>query len=93
MLYFSKKYLKEIEFYSLKNFKYLFSGIIMGIVVYIIKTLKLDNLITLLLSVSIGSIIYFIILIILKEEITINGLVIIKNRIYKKERKWQKKSF
>ncbi|MHD0315801.1 flippase [Fusobacterium varium] len=87
MLYFSKKYLKEIEFYSLKNLKYLFSGIIMGIVVYIIKTLKLDNLITLLLSVSIGSIVYFIILIVLKEEITINGLVIIKNKIYKKERK------
>ena len=89
MLYFSKKYLKEIEFYSLKNLKYLFSGIIMGIIVYIIKTLKLDNLITLLLSVSIGSIVYFIILIILKEEITINGLVIIKNKIYKKESKWK----
>lgn len=86
MLYFSKKYLKEIEFYSLKNLKYLFSGIIMGITIYIIKKLKLDNLITLLLSIPIGSIIYFISLIILKEEIIINGLAIIKNKIYKEKR-------
>lgn len=86
MLYFSKKYLKEIEFYSLKNLKYLFSGIIMGITIYTIKKLKLDNLITLLLTIPTGSIVYFIALIILKEEIVINGLVFIKNKTYKEKR-------
>lgn len=85
MLYFTKNYLKDIEFYSLKNLKYFVSAGIMGIFILIIKTLNLSNLLTMLVAISLGSIIYFLILFLLKEDIIILGMNMLKNR-FKKEK-------
>ena len=85
MLYFTRNYLKDIEFYSLKNLKYFISAGIMGIFILIIKTLNLSNLLTMLVAISLGSIIYFLILFLLKEDIMILGMNMLKNR-FKKEK-------
>ena len=78
MLYFTRNYLKSIEFYNLKNLKYFISASIMGIVILLIKSFNLGNLITLLISIPFGSIIYFIVLFLLKEDIVILGFSIFK---------------
>lgn len=83
MLYFTRDYLKEIEFYNLKNLKYFISSIIMGLIILFIKYLNLGNISTILISISLGSIIYFIILLLLKEDIVIFGFNVIKNKIRK----------
>lgn len=80
MLYFTRNYLKDIEFYNLKNLKYFISAGIMGIVILVIKLFNLGNLITLLLSIFFGSIIYFIVLFLFREDIIILGFSILKNK-------------
>lgn len=80
MLYFTKNYLKDIEFYTLKNLKYFVSAGIMGIVILVIKLFNLGNLITLLLSIFFGSIIYFIVLFLFREDIIILGFSILKTK-------------
>lgn len=84
MLYFTRNYLKDIEFYSLKNLKYFISAGIMGIFILIIKTLNLSNLLTMLVAISLGSIIYFLILFFLKEDIMILGTNMLKNRFIRR---------
>ena len=84
MLYFTRNYLKEIEFYNLKNLKYFISAIIMGIIILFIKSLCLGNILTMLVSISLGSIIYFIILFLLKEDIVVLGFNVIKNKLIKR---------
>lgn len=86
MLYFTRNYLKEIEFYNLKNLKYFISSIVMGIVILFIKSLNLGAFFTLLISISLGSIIYFMILFFLKEDIVIQGFNIIKNKLIKEKK-------
>lgn len=86
MLYFTRNYLKEIEFYNLKNLKYFLSAVIMGIFILIIKSLNFNNIMTVLISVSFGSFIYFIILLLLKEDIVISGFNILKNKIIKEKK-------
>lgn len=80
MLYFTRNYLKDIEFYNLKNLKYFISAGIMGIVIFIIKLFNLGSLITLLISVILGSIVYFIVLLLLKEDVVVLGVNILKNK-------------
>lgn len=84
MLYFTRNYLKEIEFYNLKNLKYFISSIIMGLIILFIKSLNIGNILTILISISLGSISYFIILLLLKEDIVIFGFNIIKNKLIKR---------
>ena len=84
MLYFTRNYLKEIEFYNLKNLKYFISSIIMGLIILFIKYLNIGNILTILISISLGSIIYFIILLLLKEDIVIFGFNVIKNKLTKR---------
>lgn len=86
MLYFTRNYLKEIEFYNLKNLKYFLSAVIMGIFILIIKSLNFSNIMTVLISVLFGSFIYFIILLLLKEDIVILGFNILKNKIIKEKK-------
>lgn len=81
MLYFTRNYLKNIEFYNLKNLKYFISASVMGIVILLIKSFNLGNLITLLISIPFGSIIYFIVLFLLKEDIVILGFNILKTKL------------
>ena len=80
MLYFTRNYLKNIEFYNLKNLKYFISAGIMGVVILFMKSFNLGNLITLLISIPLGSIIYFIVLFLLKEDIVILGFNTLKNK-------------
>lgn len=84
MLYFTRNYLKEVEFYNLKNLKYFISSIIMGLIILFIKSLKLGNILTIIISIFLGSIIYFIILFLLKEDIVMQGLKLLKNKIRKR---------
>ena len=84
MLYFTRNYLKEVEFYNLKNLKYFISSIIMGLIILFIKYLNLGNILTILISISLGSIIYFIILLLLKEDIVVLGFNVIKNKLIKR---------
>lgn len=86
MLYFTRNYLKEIEFYNLKNLKYFISSIIMGLIILFIKYLNIGNILTILMSISLGSIIYFITLFLLKEDIVIFGFNIIKNKLIKEKK-------
>lgn len=85
MLYFTRNYLKDIEFYNLKNLKYFISAGIMGILILFIKSFNLGNLIILLISISCGGIIYFVILFLLKEDIVILGFNILKNKLVKEK--------
>ena len=84
MLYFTRNYLKEIEFYNLKNLKYFISSIIMGLIILFIKLLKLGNILTIIISIFLGSVIYFIVLFLLKEDIVMQGLKLLKNKIRKR---------
>ena len=85
MLYFTRNYLKNIEFYNLQNLKYFISASIMGIVILFIKSFNLGNLITLLISIPFGSTIYFIVLFLLKEDIVILGFNILKNKLIREK--------
>lgn len=81
MLYFARKYLKEIEFYNIKNLKYFIATGIMGVVVTWIKYLNLENIQTLILSVFLGIFTYGVILIILKEDLVMGLIKFLKNKI------------
>lgn len=83
MLYYAKDYLKEIEFYSVKNLKYFIAAGIMGLGVYGIKLLNLKNLETLIFSIFIGGLIYMFILFLLKEEIILSFLKLVIKKIKK----------
>lgn len=83
MLYFTRNYLKEIEFYNLKNLKYFISSIIMGLIILFIKSLKLGNILTIIISIFLGTVIYFIVLFLLKEDIVMQGVKLLKNKIRK----------
>ena len=85
MLYFARNYLKNIEFYNLKNLKYLVSASVMGIVILFVKSFNLGNITTLLISIPLGSIIYFIILFLLKEDIVILGFNILKSKLIREK--------
>lgn len=81
MLFYARNYLKEVEFYSMKNLKYFIAVGIMGIVVTGIKYLNLENIQTLMLSVFLGTFTYGIILINLKEDLVMELIKFLKNKI------------
>nr|WP_241635358.1 flippase [Fusobacterium gastrosuis] len=81
MLFYARNYLKEVEFYSMKNLKYFIAVSIMGIVVTGIKYLNLENIQTLMLSVFLGTFTYGIILINLKEDLVMELIKFLKNKI------------
>lgn len=81
MLIFARKKLKEIEFYNVKNLKYVIAAIIMGIVIFYIKNLDIEIFYKLILGIIIGGISYFISLLVMKEEIIFMGLNFLKNKI------------
>lgn len=69
MIFFAKEKLKKIEFFNLKNLKYLFASIIMGIVIFILKKILKSEINILLTSILLGGIFYIGILFLLKETI------------------------
>ena len=80
MLFFSRKLLKEIEFFSIKRLKYFIASCVMGIFVYIVTLQNMNNIMVLLVSIMIGIISYFFTLLILKEEYVSQYFFIIKKR-------------
>ena len=80
MLFFSRKLLKEIEFFSIKRLKYFIASCIMGVFVYIVTLQNMNNIMVLLVSIMIGIISYFFTLFILKEEYASQYFFIIKKK-------------
>lgn len=80
MLFFSRKLLKEIEFFSIKRLKYFIASCIMGVFVYIVKLQNVNNIMVLLASIMIGIISYFFTLLILKEEYTSKYFFLVKKK-------------
>ena len=81
LLLFSKQYLKKIRFYKTKNLKYFIAAICMSIGILGIRLLNFNGIHLLIISILSGCIIYFIILLILKEEFIIICFNTIKKRI------------
>lgn len=81
MLIFARKRLKEIEFYNVKNLKYVIAAIIMGVIIFYIKNLEIEIFYKLILGILIGGISYFISLIVMKEELIFLGIDFLKNKI------------
>lgn len=78
MIFFAKEKLKKIEFFHLKNLKYLFASMIMGIVILILKKIFKSEVSILLSSIFLGGVSYIAILFLLKETIIMNLVKIIK---------------
>lgn len=83
MLFYARNYLKEIEFYSIKNLKYFVAAGIMSMSVYGIKLLNFKNLETLVISIFIGGITYTILLFFMREEIILNCFKLTMKKIKK----------
>lgn len=65
-------------------FKYLFSALIMGLLIYLINSLFVETIWSFLLCVLIGAIAYFLMLILLKDKFVINILRKVKIMVLKK---------
>lgn len=83
MLYYGKNKLKEIEFYNKSNLKYFLASLIMGIAIFIIKSLQIGSIKTILLSLVLGGLVYLIVLIILKEKVILYIIKMIELKIQK----------
>ena len=73
----------EIKSLTINTIKYIIAGIIMFISVRSIGELMNDNFITTITQISIGSIVYFSMLIILKEEINKTVITELRKKVYK----------
>ena len=85
MLYFTRKYWTEINLFSLARLKYLIAAGIMGLYLIIIKSLVKNYIVIILLSISLGSIIYFFSLYLLKEQITREAIRLLKMKLERKK--------
>lgn len=81
MLFFARKHLKKIDFFSKKRLKYFVATILMCVVIIFIKKFEISLIKNIIFSFIFGGIIYISILLFLKEEICTEGLKIIKSRI------------
>lgn len=83
MLCTSRNILKEINFFSIKRLKYFIATLIMGIPIYLITLQNLSNILKIFFSIFLGVIVYFLVLIILQEECTQEGIKFLK-KFFKK---------
>ena len=81
-----KKEIKEIKvnYVNKSCRKYLIAVFTMGVSVVVVKSLIQSNLVVLLLSISIGVLVYFGVIILLKEEIIYNMFLAFKSKLVKK---------
>ncbi|MCY7007863.1 flippase [Fusobacterium simiae] len=84
MLFFARKYLKRIEFFSKKRLKYFIATFIMSLVIIFIKRLEASSAKTIVFSFILGGITYIVTLLLLKEEICSEGIKILKKRFNKR---------
>lgn len=81
MLFFARKYLKKINFFSVKRLKYFIATFIMSLVIIFIKSFEIGSVKTLVFSFILGGIAYIVVLLLLKEEICVEGIKIIKKKV------------
>ena len=87
LMYFSKKYIKTKDLvYS--SFKPIFSGVIMFICVFLFKYYGTDlinnDILSLLLMIVIGAIIYFVLEMVLKDDIVFSNFKLITQKLFKR---------
>lgn len=85
MLFFSSKLLKEIEFFAIKRLKYFIASCVMGIFVYIVTLQNMNNIVIILVSIVIGAVSYFSLLLALREEYTKEGIKLFKRKLRKEK--------
>ena len=84
MLFFARRYLKKIKFFSNKRLKYFIAAIMMSLVIIFIKKFEISPMKSIIFSFIFGGMMYIGVLLLLKEEICIEGIRIIKRRIKNK---------
>lgn len=88
-IYIYKEFrIKEIFKHSII---YLIASAIMGVIIYIIGNILESKIINSLFMILLGGVIYIIILILFKEDITINGIKKIKEYIYRDGKNYEKR--
>ena len=85
-LYFSRKYLKRIDFFSKKRLKYFVATFIMSIFIVYVKKFEFSPVETIIYSFILGGIVYIGVLLLLKEEICVEGIKIIKKKVKRYEK-------
>lgn len=85
MLFFSRKLLKEIEFFSIRRLKYFIASCVMGIFVYVVTLQNMNNIEIILVSIVIGVVSYFSLLLVLREEYTQEGIKLFKRKLRKEK--------
>lgn len=80
-LFFARKNLRQIDFFSIKKVKYIVAALIMSVIIYFIKQSNYGHIGNILISGILGLSVYIIILIILKEETCIEIIKKLKNKI------------
>lgn len=86
MLFFARKYLKKINFFSVKRLKYFVATFIMSLVIIFIKSFRINDGKTVFISILLGGFIYFLVLVLIKEEISIQIIKFFKSKIRGEEK-------
>lgn len=86
-LFFIKKEKIYFKFFDKNIFKYILASIVMGIELFLIKFLHFSYIAEFLICLIAGGITYFLILFLLKEDIIILGVNMLKNRFIKEKLK------
>ena len=86
MLFFARKYLKKINFFSVKRLKYFVATFIMSLVIICIKSFRINDGKTVFISILLGGFIYFLVLVLIKEEISIQIIKFFKSKIRGEEK-------
>ena len=86
MLFLARKYIKKIDFFSIKRLKYFIAIFIMSLVIIFIKKFEFSSLETIIYSLIFGGVSYIGVLLLLKEEICVEGIKIIKKKVKRYEK-------
>lgn len=86
MLFFAREHIKKISFFSKKRLKYFIATFIMSLVIIFIKKFELSSLETIIYSLIFGGVSYIAVLLLLKEEICVEGIKIIKKKVKRYEK-------
>lgn len=86
MLFFAREHIKKISFFSKKRLKYFAATFIMSLVIIFIKKFELSSLETIIYSLIFGGVSYIAVLLLLKEEICVEGIKIIKKKVKRYEK-------
>lgn len=86
MLFLARKYIKKIDFFSIKRLKYFIAIFIMSLVIIFIKKFEFSSLEAIIYSLIFGGVSYIGVLLLLKEEICVEGIKIIKKKVKRYEK-------